>query len=92
MRWLLLLSCIVFLGATPVHVSHDTPKKVDDEFVNAFQSLQPRNLKVVTTTPSLSEIQDGETMLISTGAYARLIFRRDQDIFGVLVSCITVRR
>ena len=96
MKWLIF---VVFLCAfTPVANKHDTQDKTDSEFVNIYQQAQSKNFKVVSATPSLNDLQDGEIVIVSSitnnpgQSYTKLMFRSGQEIFSVNLSCVTVRR
>lgn len=92
MKWIILTMCLGLMGLTPLSTSHETQRKTDDEFINLYGGVQPRSLKVFSSTPSLSELQDGEQVIFSTGSFVRLFFRSNQEIYSVNVSCITTRR
>lgn len=76
---------------TPLTTQHDTTKKTDDEFVNVYYAGQPKQFRVVESTPILSELQDNEVVIFSSGA-VKLMWRDAQEIYAVTGSCVTVRR
>lgn len=89
MRWLIL--GLLLCAFTPLYPVHDTPAKVDDEIKNVADSVQDEQLTVFTSTPILSQLKDGQMVIFSSGT-VKLMFRQNQEIFAVSVSCITVRR
>lgn len=89
MRWIILS---LFLCAfSPIYSQHDTKEKVDNEFKNGYDQMQPRQFTVVTSTPNLSDFRDGEMVIFSSGA-VKVMVRVGQEIYTVGISCITVRR
>ena len=88
-KWTLLLIPFLF-GFSRIHLRYDDPK-VAEEFVNAENSLQDRQFRVVTTTPALADLRDGEFVIFSSTA-VKILIRQGQEIYAVQVSCITVRR
>lgn len=90
MRWLLIA---LFLCAfTPIYLDHGDKKRTDDEFTNIYQQAQAKNFRVMPDTPSLNDIQEGEMVIVSTTSFTKIMFRRNQEIFAIGVSCVTVRR
>ena len=90
MRWLLLIPLLC--AWTPVFTNHDTTDKVDIEFSGQENDVQSKQHTIVTSTPSLKDLKDGEIVIISSGAYTGLMFRSNQEVWAVSVSCITTRR
>lgn len=86
-----LIASLALCGLSPLNVQHDSQKKVDDEFVQAYNGLQSKRFRVVTTTPNYSDLEDGEMVIYSSGAL-KIMFRSGVDIYAVNFSCITVRR
>ena len=89
MRWLLVLFLMAF---TPIHVKHDEPAKVDDEFRNVELNLQDQQFMVTNSTPVWSKMKDRQIMIYSSGTVNALIWKYNQDIYVVRGSCITVWR
>ena len=90
MKWLLLILALCAFG--PIYRGHDEQLKTDDEFTNIYQQAQSKNFRVYTATPNLSDIQDGEVVIVSTTSYAKIMFRQNQEVYSINVSCVTVRR
>lgn len=91
MRWILPF-CLLLLGMTPIGAQHDTQQKVDDEFKNLYQQVQPLQYKTFASTPNLVDLQDGQIAVISSMTYVRPVIRINQEIYTLNGSCITVRR
>lgn len=66
MRWLLLLLVVPLMAFTPIYDVHDKPYKVDQEFDNIDDSLQARQFTVVTTTPNIIDMQEGEIFIYAS--------------------------
>ena len=90
MKWILMM--LFLIGATPIHNKYDTEQKINDEFRNIVDNTQGIQHKIFVTTPTLSDMQNGEIVIISTGSDQRLLWRSSQEIYAVVGSCITVVR
>ncbi len=91
MRFLIVLLALPLLGLSPVSNSFKEEQQIKDEFDNIYQNVQGKQFRVVTSTPALTELQDHEVVIFSSGA-VKLMLRDNQDIYSVNVSCITLRR
>ena len=80
------------MAFTPIHSTHDTTKKVDEEFVNAEANLQDQQLTVFVSTPNLQDLKDGQLVRVSSGTFSKLMYRDNQEIYAIAGSCVTVRR
>lgn len=76
---------------TPVNNTFED-KGVETEFNNLYENAQGAQFKIVGSTPILSELRDGEVVILSTGAYTKLLYRANQEVYSINVSCITVYR
>lgn len=81
---------LVFAFA-PIYTKHDEENKTNDEFINIYNQAQPRQFRVVTATPIVSDLQDGEVVIVSSGTI-RLMLRSNIEIYSINLSCVTVRR
>ncbi len=81
----------VLVGFTPIHNNYNEEQKINDEFRNVEQNLQPKEFRVVSTTPTLDDMKDHEVVIFSSGII-RIMFRENQDIYSVTPSCVTVFR
>ncbi len=91
-RWLLILFLPFILGFTEIYPRHDTEFSVSEEFANVYDEAQARQFTVYATTPALSDLRDGEIVILSSNTYSVLIWRTLDDLWKVQGSCITVRR
>lgn len=93
MKRLILALTFGLYAFAPIAQEHETPAKVDAEFFNVYDQAQPKQFRVVTTTPSVldTNFKDGEIVIFSSGA-VKLMLRSGQEIYAINVSCITIRR
>lgn len=89
-RWLWL--CVFLMGLTPIYNKHDTPQKVDDEFNNFSDLAQPVQWRVLSATPTLNELVEGESVIVGSATWATQMFRFNNEIWKVQSSCATVVR
>jgi len=92
MRWVWLLFLPMLLGLTPTHNSYESESLSRGEFRNVTDNAQDRQFRIVSSTPVLSELRDGEIVIVSSGTYGKVMFRSNQEIYAVDASCVTVRR
>lgn len=72
MKWLLLIFLTSTLSAAPLLNDYEKPENTYLEFRNAYDTLQSKEFTQVTTTPSVTEMRDGEIFVfISTNPPAR---------------------
>lgn len=90
MRYLLIALCL--MAFTPIYTNHDSPGKVDQEFKNIENSLQDQQFTIVKDTPALSSFRNGQIVIVSSGAFNKLMLRSGQEIYSVNLSCITITR
>ena len=84
-------SLLLLLGLTPVHDKHESPDKTDVEFKNLFDNAQGKDFVVMESTPAVSDLIDGQIIIFSSSA-VKIMFRQNNEIYAVSMSCITVRR
>lgn len=84
--WLLLS------GFTPIFSNYYDAENIREEFSNLENDVQSQQFTVFQSTPVLSELKDGQIVIVSSGTYNKLMFRTGQDIFSISVSCVTVFR
>lgn len=92
MRWLTLALIPALMAFAPLVSTHDSTDKVDQEIRNIEQNLQGVEFAVVTDTPALTEMRDGQILLLSSGTVNKLIWRVNQEIYAVSGTSITIRR
>ena len=92
MRYLWLLLLLPLCGFTRVHWDYDQDYKIIDEFANIENSVQDKQFRVVPSTPNLQDLQDGEIVIVSSNTFNKLMYRMNQEIYMINVSCVTVRR
>ena len=80
------------MAFTPVFTVHDTTAKVDQEIKNLENAVQNKEFTIKSSTPNLSDLRDGEFVIVSSGTFTKVMFRRNQEIYSINVSCITVTR
>lgn len=91
LKYPVIFLCFFLLGLTPIFNTHEDKDQIDDEFRNAYLNFQPLQYRVVEATPTLTDLQDGEVVIFSSGA-VKLMWRNLQEIYAVTGSCVTVRR
>lgn len=92
MRWLWIILGICGLsGFTRIHLNYNDQNKIAEEFRNVENSVQDKSFRVVRTTPTLIDLKDGEVVIFSSGAVF-IMFRQNQEVYSVNVSCVTVYR
>jgi len=91
MRPWILLAAIGLCAFGPIHNSHDSQGKIDSEFTNLYGQAQPAQFEIVSSTPNLTDMKDGEVVIFSSGA-VKMMWRAGQELYAVSGSCITVRR
>ena len=87
--WLLLIP--VLCAYKPLKTTYESYEEVGQEIRNIEKNVQGRQFTVVDSTPNLTDLQDGEVVIFSSGT-TRLMFRNGQEIYSVNVSCVTVYR
>ena len=88
--WIFFL--IPLFGFTQIYQNHDNTEKTDTEFTNIYSQSQSNQFKVILATPSLADLKDGEIVIVSSGTYQKIMFRQNQEIYSINVSCVTIRR
>lgn len=89
MRWLLILFLMAF---TPIHSDYEDPRTIEAEFRNVELNLQDQQFTILASTPNLQDLKDGQIVIVSSQTYNKLMFRSNQEIYSINVSCVTVRR
>ena len=79
------------LGLTQVHNKYENERNIFNEFQNIYRTVQDRQFKVLSSTPRLTELRDGE-MFISSGTAVKFMFRFGQEIYSINTSCVTITR
>ena len=90
-RLLFIPVCFLLMGAYAPQYEDYGNGKINDEVKNIEQDLQSKSFRVFTTTPNLSDLQDGEIVIFSSGA-VKIMFRNLNDVYSVNASCVTIRR
>ena len=80
------------MGFTPIFSNHDSTEKIDKEFRNVVADLQSQEFTIYTQTPTLSTLKDGQIVIVASGTWNTIMFRRNQEIYKVNASCVTVSR
>lgn len=62
------------------------------EFQNIYDNAQGLQFKIFTSTPAFGDLRVGEVVILSSGTFNRLLFKTEQDLFSINVSCITIAR
>ena len=91
MRWIMPF-CLMLMAFTPIYTTHDSTEKVDEEVRNLEVDVQSQHFTVFATTPNLTEVKDGQIVIVSSNSYNKLMWRQNQEIYAVTGSCVTVRR
>lgn len=90
-KWLLLL--IPFLmGFKSNETLHDAPQKVTDEFRNVERTTQSKQWRVLSGTPTLTDLEDHEVVLVSSNGWTAIMFRDNVEVYSIRFSCVTVSR
>ena len=86
--------CLVLClcGFTPVHDKYDQEQNINDEFRNVENTTQSKQWRVLAGTPTLNDLEDGESVIVSTNGIDSIMWRHNIDIFAVRGSCVTVFR
>ena len=90
MKWILL--CLFLCAFTPLKPKHDTMEQVDEEFRNVEHSVQDKKFTIITTTPTLGTMRDGEFKILYSSGVTSILLRNGNDLYSVKVSCVTVWR
>ena len=93
MRFALALMLIPGLawGLSPVNNDFkDT--SLDVEFKNIYDNAQAKEFRVFRSTPPLSELRNMEGAIVSSNTLVYFIFRADENLYRVNVSCIAAGR
>lgn len=95
MRWLWVL-CLPLMAFTPIMNEHPTQADVDDELKQIYQQAQSLQYRKFDSTPNLTDLQDGQMVLISSitknGGYSKFCYRDNQEIYTLNGTSITIRR
>ena len=86
------IALLCLLGLTQIGNKYKDENVVNDEFKNLYLNVQPIKHKVFKSTPVLSDLQDKEIVIISSGTVIKIMFRDNQEIYSVNTSCVTVIR
>ena len=84
------LMCL--LGLTQVHNKYEDPGVVESEFKNLYLGVQPIEHKILISTPTLNDLENGQIVIVSSNSLVKIMFRDNQEIYSIDVSCVTVRR
>ena len=90
--FLIVFSLSKLYGINPVYNTYEKPHEIQAEFDNVFANAQDQGFFVFKSTPNLNQLKDNQIVIVSSGTYTKLMFRRNVDIFSINVSCVTVRR
>ena len=90
MRWFVI--CFFLFGFSRIHSEYDTKEKIETEFSNVEKNLQGQEFRVINATPTLVDLKDGEIVIVSSNTFNKLMFRQNQEIYAIDVSCVTIIR
>ena len=81
--------CLFSLTAlTPIHNRYGNETNIYDEFQNIYFNMQPRQFRTESSTPTLTQFQDGEIIFFSSNGVSNLLFRSGQNRFTVKLSSL----
>lgn len=90
---LLLLFVLLLFGFTPIHDKYDAEIKIREEFRNLENTVQPKQFRrIFRSTPALTDLEDGEMVIVSTDGIKNIMWRDNIDIYSIKGSCVTVLR
>lgn len=90
MKWLIL--SFGLMAFAPIFQDYKDAKNIKDEFANVEATLQDQQFEVRNTTPNLRDMKDGQIVIVSSMTYTKIMFRQNQEIYSINVSCVTIRR
>lgn len=74
------------MGAlSPVYVTHSSTTQTDSEFRNAYAVLQPQQMDILYSSPSIGNLQQRQPFILKTGDM-KIAFRSNNWLFYVKVS------
>ena len=65
---------------------------MDAEFRGIENDLQSQQFRIVNSTLPLKDFKNGQIVIYSCGTVNALMWRRDEDVYSIKGSCITVWR
>lgn len=80
------------MGFAPLFQSHDNFDKVSTEIKNIETQVQDKQFRTFDSTPTLTDLEDHEMVLVSSNGYTAIMFRDNIEIYAVQTSCVTVKR
>lgn len=87
MRWFISASIIVVIAtlvsARQLFNKYNNLEDVEQEFNNVFQLMEHVSPKVVTSTPVVSNLMNGELVIVSTGGVVSLFTRKNESLWSV---------
>ena len=89
---IIIASCVLFLGLTPISNDYSKKESIEMEFKNIYGQAQDKQFTIASATPTLTALQDGEMVIFRTGDLSGLMYRSGNEIFKVNASCVTVTR
>ena len=64
---IILASCVMFLGLTPISNDYSKKDNVESEFKNLYGQVQDKQFTIVSATPTLTDLQDGQIIIWKAG-------------------------
>lgn len=92
MNKLWILPLLLLIGFTPIYDKYDNFEKVTDEVKNMEIQVQDKQFRVLDSTPTLTDLEDHEIVVVSSNGWTAIMLRDNIDIFKIDVSCVTVNR
>ena len=82
MRWALFFKTLILTSslACPaysiqrVHSEYGDEQKVKDEFDNMFRNAQDERFRIMSATPTVAEMKEGQIVVVSTGTEKPRLF------------------
>jgi len=83
---------LMLCGFTMIYSKHDKIEQVDNELNNMEDNFQDKQFTVLPGTPTLTDLQDHEVVIVSSNGWNALMWRDGIDLYAVKGSCVTVLR
>lgn len=62
-----MVALFCLMGASPQIYNDFKDPSIYHEFTNLYKVMQPKQFRIVTSTPNASNIEEGEIVIVSTG-------------------------
>lgn len=89
-KWLPLV--FLLMAFTPIYDKHETTEKVDNEFKEIEQTVQPKQWATFSSTPIVKELSDKQVVIVSSQGWSTIMWRDNNEIYSIRGSCSTVLR